>query len=208
MRVRLLCRVSLVAALASLSLPAATIDAGWLSLTYDSPIVGLQQVAVTNQTGPGICSADYPACDSLSFSGWVLAVNFAAGPPALFQWDQNDPATTIQPGTYGPNNWAFDVARPIASITFTGRIDPSSFNLFDPVTNAPADPPMLFLADPSFSVTLAIPGDFENVFYAQQEILVGQAGAATVPEPSSFFLLLGSSWLWFRMRCRTNFSRR
>lgn len=184
----------------SARLHAAAVDLGWLSLTSDTPVTGLQQVSVTNQTGPTLCSDVYAACDNIGFLDWTLTVNFASGTPAIFLSDPNDPSTTIQPGTFSPFNWVFALTPAITDIVFAARIDPSSFNQFDPAANGAADPPVLFLSGGTFQTTLLVPAGFGDpnadplTIYAQQELLVSDAPVeGVVPEPT-FFLPLVLAW--------------
>jgi hypothetical protein len=153
----------------------ADISVGYLSILADFPTGGIQELTISNLTGPGNCSGygpPYSACSNLDFTNWTLTVNYTStyyngsGPtePSPFVYT----SATYGDITPGSNNNVFDLdlcggaglcANPdspittITSVEFSGQISPSSFCLYDPSANGCSiTNPTTFFADPNFDL--------------------------------------------------------
>ena len=186
------------------SIPIAT-----LSLFADFPGNGLQELSITNQTGiANGCNAFYVVCDTLAITDWTLTVTYtssyynASGGPSLptpytAQWASSaddilptlalaidfDLCNTLDITTCPTPTTA------ISKIEFHGRVDQSSFAIFDAASNGGAGGAgPLFFADQDFDITLIPSGSFPaNIYESQDGSLADQS---TVPEPGTLALTI------------------
>ncbi len=182
-----------------------------LSLSADLPSNGLQELAITNETGSSNgCSAMYEVCDTLAITNWTLTLTYTStfynnptpvlASPYVLHWQNsgdNILATAAKTLDFDLCNGASvsSCTTPTTVITridFTGTLDQSSFAIFDPAANGgTGGPGPTFFANPTFSVTLTPTGDYPgNYFESTDGYVADQAQNVVAPEPGSTLLLL------------------
>lgn len=180
-----------------------------VSISADFPSSGVQELDITNETGPANgCNSYYLVCDALSIENWTLTVSYTSsyynvtGPslasPYVAKWQSGaDDILPTAPLAFDfdlcGSNSVPDCSSPTTTITqidFSGTLDQSSFTIYDPTANGGAGGPgPTFFANPSFSVVLqpspAFPGDY---FESQDAFVSNQS---VVPEPQFKLFLIG-----------------
>ncbi len=191
-------------------LPAAagSIPLATLSLIADFPGNGLQEMSILNQTGMvNGCNAFYLVCDTLAITDWTLTVTYTSsyynsvGPslpsPYTAQWASV--ADNILPTAAFAIDFdlcnTLDVTTcpspttAISMIEFHGRIDQSSFTIFDQASNGGAGGPgPLFFADQAVDIIFVPSASFPSSTYESQDGSV--ADQSTVPEPGTLALTI------------------
>jgi hypothetical protein len=200
----LLLAAVLIAALGG-STVRADIIIGSISLSGDQPVAGLQQLQVTNLTGPG-CSAFAPACTPVSFTGWSLAVDYtdtAGTHHSAFNWatsaDDIGPGDSYSGQVAAP--WVFDFScssglcppydTVLTKVVFSATLSTTSIGLYGAGT---------FNANAVVTTTFIPAGDF--AFFDSADLTATPATVSAVPEPGNrtFLLLMGASCAVFGLR--------
>jgi hypothetical protein len=198
---------------------ADSIDIVTLSLSADTPNAGIQEIAITNQSGPvNGCNAIYAACDTLAIESWTLTVDYTSsyyngsGPtlasPYIVQW--SDSTDDILPAAVK----AFDLdlcgssdvpdcseqTTAITEIDFTGSLDRANFTIYDPnANNGNGGPGPAFFANPAFSLTLLPSAGFPSDYFESLDGFVGDQLSAA-PEPGTMLLFAGGLVVLSRLR--------
>lgn len=194
-----------------------------VSISADTPNSGIQEILITNETGPlNGCNSYYLVCDNLAITNWTLTVDYTStyyngtGPslptPDVVQWQ--GPGDNILPT--GNLGFDFDLcgttsvpncSAPTTTITeidFTGSLDQSIFTIYDPTANGGAGGPgPTFFANPDFSLTFAPSAGFPGDYFESQDGFVGSQ-SNVLPEPNYSLLVFGGlvTLGWFRCRWR------
>jgi len=207
--IRRLIQIMMLAAVALVPAAAGTIPVVSLSLSSDFPSSGLQEIAVTNDTGmTNGCNSTYLVCDTLAITNWTLTItytssyyNSAGGPslasPYVATWQSS--ADNILPTASklldfdlcGLTDVA-DCAAPtttISEIDFTGTLDQSSFAIYDASANGGAGGAgPTFFANPAISVVFTPTAGFPADYFESQDGSVADQNNA--PEPATILLAL------------------
>lgn len=167
------------------------------SLLFASNLTTDQGFEVTNSTGPadGCDAADsIPICTILNFVNTSLTVTLDDGstitrtPSNHFAFTPGSYIYGDNPGDDLSNSFLFDTSLNIVSATFSGQIDPTSFQITDSDSNGNLS---TFFSDGTFSLTL----DLSSLPPLAGDVLtVSEASSPgpEVPEPGSAALLLCS----------------
>ena len=195
-----------------------------LSLSADLPSNGIQELALTNETGSGRgCNSAYVVCDALEITNWTLTITYSSsfynnsGPalatPFVLHWQGSNDNLVSTADTlldFDLCNGA-DVSScttpttTISRIDFTGTLDQSSFAIFDPAANGGAGGAgPTFFSDGVVTATFIVPSGFPRSYAEQQDGYVSdQAQNAVTPEPATGLLLLGGFAVAAGLRART-----
>jgi len=208
-------RAALLCLLISSAACAGQIPVINLSLSADVPSSGLQELAITNETGTGNgCGPSYPVCDALAITNWTLTVTYtstyynSAGPalatPYVLHWQNsgdNILATAAKTidfdlcGTLSVSNCTAQTTT-ITAIDFTGTLDQSSFAIYDPAANGGSGGPgPTFFADPAVTASL-VPSGFPADYLESADGYVSDQASSATPEPGTTLLFAGSLALW------------
>ncbi len=201
---------------------AGSIPVVTLSLSADIPSAGVQEIAITNDTGStNGCNSTYVVCDALSITNWRLEVSYTStyynvggGPslatPYVALWASSaddilpTAAKTLDFDLCGVSDVSScsGATTMITGVIFTGTLGQSSFAIYDPTANGGsggAGP--TFFADPSISFSVTPTGSFPSDYYESQDGSVSDQ-SNSVPEPGSLLLALGGLAAGFRRRDR------
>jgi hypothetical protein len=191
-----------------------------VSISADTPNSGIQEVLLTNETGPfNGCNSYYLVCDNLAIQNWTLTVDYTStyynsstGPslPVPYVVQGQGPGNNILPS--GNLGFDFDLcgttsvpncSSPTTTITeidFSGSLDQSIFTIYDPTANGGAGGPgPTFFANPDFSLIFLPSAGFPGDYFESMDGFVGSQNNV-LPEPQYSLLVFGGlvALLWLR----------